>query len=205
MNRRLNQFMMSFHGKPVKLDVDIPIGATGAVGTLAGGQGITSVTRLVAGVYQINLSDNYKYYLGASFDVWSPVSGSNVAATALNVGSIYSITALGTTTQANWVTAGVPSTVTAAVGTAFKCAATSSGNGTAKIQGVSSIAAVEVIGNPNATIASNVGTSGGYIIIQCLAATGAGTTTLVATDPASGSTLSIELYLSDSSIGSQAY
>lgn len=197
MNRRTIQFMATFHGKPVILDLDIPIGATGAVGTIAG-QGITSVTRLAAGIYKILLQDSYNKFLQCSADVWAPTTGSNVAVTAINPTSVYTISVVGTTTTAQWVTAGVPVGVTPAVGVTFLCAATSAGTGQAKLVGVSGIAAVEVIGNPNTTV--NQGAGGiSYVVVQCLGATGAGTTTLIPTDPASGSTLGISLYFSDSS------
>lgn len=197
-NARFTQFFYTKHTMPILLDCNFEVGGTGAVGTLKG-PGITGVTRLAAGVYKISLQDNYYKFFGISSFIASPLSGSNVAATALTPGVVYEITALGTTTTANWVTAGVPANITPAVGVAFLAAATSSGNGTAKILGVSGIAAIEVVGDPNVTIAA-AGGSGGYVVVKCLGATAAGDTTLVATDPASGSNLQVSLYLSNSSV-----
>lgn len=198
-NTRFTQFLYTKHGKPTIIDLDIPIGATGAVGTVVGA-GIKSVTRLVAGVYQINFSDNYNKYLGLIAELWSPVSGSNVAVTAITPTVVYTITVLGTTTTAQWVTAGVPVGITPAVGVTFAAAATSAGTGQVKVQGVSTIANVEVIGNPNTTISPiGLGSANGYIIIQTLAATSSSVTTFVATDPANGSTLSLAIYFSDTS------
>lgn len=199
-NARFNQFMYTKHGKPVRIDVQIPIGATGAVGTLVGGSGISSVTRLAAGTYKIKFVDNYNRYLGMNYDIWAPGSGSDVAATALNPTSVYAITALGTTTTANWVTAGLPVGITPAVGAVFLCAATSSGTGTGQVVLAtgSGLNHIEVMGDPNKTLFP-VGTQGGYIVIVCYAATNSSTTTLAVTDPANGSKLSLEIYLSDSS------
>lgn len=132
----------------------------------------------------------------------SPVAGADVAATALSVGVVYQITAMGTTTQANWVTSGVPSGVTAAVGVVFKAAATSAGTGTAKILGVSGIETSEVIGNHINMLNSQPYSAnlGGYVDFQTLAATNASTTTLIATDPASGSKMHIRILVSNSKV-----
>lgn len=198
-NRSFTRSFFTPHVFPVLLDCNIAIGATGAVGTV-NGPGISSVTRLAAGVYKILFQDNYNKLFGVEAFFKAPVTGSNVLATALTPGVVYEITALGTTTQANWVTAGVPSGTTAAVGTSFLAAATSSGNGTAKAVGVSGIASVEVVGLSNTQLYSSTVGQGGYIIIKTLAATDASTTTLVATDPASGSIMYLQIYLSNSSV-----
>jgi hypothetical protein len=198
--------MYTKHGKPVILDVKIPIGATGAVGTLVGGAGIASVVRNAAGVYQINLLDSYNKFLGLMPSVLSPNSGSSilVASAGTVSGTTYVITIVGTTTTAGWQSLGLPIGIVPAVGVAFKATATATaaGTGAVQVQAVSGIACVEIIGNPSLTI--NVsGTQGvlanPYIIIQTLAATNSSTTTLVATDPASGSSLQLALYLSDAS------
>lgn len=187
------------HVFPVLLDCNITIGSTGAVGTVVG-PGIASVTRLAVGTYKILFQDDYNKLFGMEAALKAPVTGSNVAATALVPNTVYEITAMGTTTQANWETAGVPSGVTAAVGVAFKAAATSSGNGTAKAIGASGISSVELVGLPN-TMMQNSGVNvGGYVIVQCVGPTDATTTTQIATDPASGSILFLQFYLSNSSV-----
>lgn len=191
--------MFAPHVMPVLLDCNIVIGSTGAVGTVVG-PGISSVVRLAAGTYKIIFQDDYNKLFGVQAMIKAPVTGSNVAATALNPTTVYEITAMGTTTQANWETAGVPSGVTAAVGVAFLAAATSSGNGTAKAIGVSGIDSVEVVGIPN-TMLQNSGVSvGGYVVVQCLGATSSSVTTQVATDPAAGSILYLQMYLGNSSV-----
>jgi hypothetical protein len=205
-NTRFNQFLYTKHGKPVHLDVKIPIGATGAVGTLVGGAGISSVTRNAAGIYQINLIDSYNKFLGMDYTIASPNSGSSilVASAGTTSGTTYVITILGTTTTAGWQTLGLPVGITPAVGVAFKATATTTATGTGAVQvqaaAGSTLASLEVLGDPTTTInVTGIGAANPYIILQTLAATASGTTTLVATDPASGSSLYLDIYLSDAS------
>lgn len=199
-NRRLTQFFYTPHMMPVLIDGNVAIGATGAVGT-TNGPGISSVTRLAAGVYKIKLQDNYFKFYGMDATFKAPVTGSNVLATAFSPGTVYEITALGTTTTANWVTAGVPVGITPAVGVSFLAAATSAGTGTAKAIGNSGISAVEVVGLSNTQLGPvGAGNQGGYVVIQTLAAMDATTTTMIPTDPANGSILYVSLYLSNSSV-----
>lgn len=200
-NRRFTQFNYSMHMMPVHLDCNIAIGATGAVGTVVG-PGIYAVTRLAAGIYKIQFQDNYYKLFGMDSVIQSPVTGSNVAVTAITPGSVYQITVIGTTTTAQWVTAGLPVGTTPAVGQVFLAAATSAGTGQAKLLGVSGISAVELIGDSNTQLGP-LGLpqyQGGYAVIKCLGATDASTTTLIATDPANGSKLYLDFYLSNSSV-----
>jgi hypothetical protein len=189
------------HVFPVLLDCNWAVGSSGAVSALKG-PGVSAVTRLAAGIYKIKFQDNYTKFFGFNAKCKAPVTGSNVAATALSAGTVYEITALGTTTTANWVTAGVPAGITPAVGVSFLAAATSSGNGTAKAIGVSGVSDFEVVGVSNTTLSPSGSVSyiGGYIIIQCLGATSSSVTTLIPTDPASGSSMFVSIYLGNSSI-----
>lgn len=199
-NRRYTQFFYSAHAMPVLMDCNIAIGASGAVGTLKG-PGISSVTRLAAGIYKVRFADNYNKLFGFWGHLRAPVTGADVAAGSLTPGVVYQITALGTTTTANWVTAGVPAGITPAVGVSFLCAATSAGTGTAKALGVSGITNIEILGDSNLQLSPiGVGLIGGYCIVKCLGPTAADDTALVATDPASGSVLFLNFYLSNSSV-----
>ncbi len=207
-NSRLVQFFYTKHAKPVLLDVKIPIGATGAVGTLVGGVGISSVARNAAGIYQVNLVDSYKTFLGMDCNIASPNSGSSilVASAGTVSGTSYVITILGTTTTAGWQSLGLPVGITPAVGVAFKATATATATGTGAVQvqlaAGSGISGIEIIGNPSLTInVTGVGAANPYFIFQTLAATNSSTTTPVATDPASGSSLYLQIYMGDSSLG----
>ena len=203
-NSKFTQFMYTKHGKPTIIDCDIAIGASGAVGTVTG-SGIKSVTLLTTGIYQVSFLESFNKYLASCFDIWSPTSGSAVAAGSLSVGTVYSIASVGTTTNAQWQTAGVPNGITPAVGVVFKCAATSSGTGTAIAVGVSGLIGIEMVGNPTTTTyvsntqAPGLTLSNPYVVFQTLAATSSSTTTPVPTNPANGSTISATFYFSDAS------
>lgn len=188
------------HVMPVHIDGIIPIGGTGAVGTIQG-SGIASVTRLSAGVYRIQLTDNYSKLFVMQASINSPVSGSAVAGGSFVTSTIYQIISLGTTTQAQWVAAGLPSNLTAAVGQVFKAAGAGAGTGTVKAMASSGISNIEMLGAPNTMLAPSPAINlGGYVIIQCNGPTAAGNTAMIATDPASGSSIYISMLLSNSSI-----
>jgi hypothetical protein len=199
----VSQRIFNLHVMPVHLDAVVDIGASGAPTMESGsGKGIKAITRLAAGQYRIQLEDNYAKLLDLKVSMQSPVSGSDVAAGSLTPGVVYQITAMGSTTQAQWVTAGVPSGVTAAVGVVFKAAATSSGTGTAKVLGSSGIIAVELMGN-NVNMLNNqpyVSLNGGYIDFQTMGPTATADTAMIAADPASGSSLVISIMLSNSQV-----
>lgn len=196
-NRYFTQFFYTLHKMPTLLDCNVVIGASGAVGTITG-SGIKSVTNLATGVYQVQFLDNYYRYFGGVFNIQSPTTGGNVASGSLTPGSMYVITALGTT---NWQTAGLPQGITAAIGQPFLCASTASGTGTAALVGSSGITTIEVVGNTSLMQGpQGVPNQGGYATVQCLGATNSSTTTLIPTNPASGSVLYMAFYLSNSSV-----
>lgn len=196
-NRYFTQFFYTPHKMPVLLDCNVVIGATGAVGTTKG-PGIESVSRLGTGLYQINLQDNYnRYYIG-TWGFVAPVTGANVSGGSFVTGTQYVITALGDTTTAQWLAAGLPAGITPAIGCTFNATTVGAGTGTVKAVGSSGIFAVEVIGNTNLMLApTGLGNQGGIVTIKCLNASGA------ATDPASGSVMGLTFYLSNSSVITQ--
>ncbi len=203
-NSRFTQFMYTKHGMPVVLDVKVPIGGTGAVGTLVGGAGIASVVRNAVGTYQINLSDSYNKYLGMSCSVLSPNSGSSilVASAGTVSGTQYIITIVGTTTTAGWQSLGLPVGITPAVGVSFKATATTTATGTGAVQipASSGIITIAALGDPTKSIfVTGIGASNPYITVQCLGATATADTAMVPADPASGSSLMLSFYLSNSS------
>lgn len=202
-SRSFNQFLFSLIPGYTQLNAQFTVGSTGAVTTNSTqGSGIQSIVRLAAGTYRINLQDVYNRCLGVSCSIQSPVTGST-AAGSLNPTTVYVIATMGTTTQANWVTAGVPSNVTAAVGVSFLCAATTSGNGTCSVPASSGDYGVEVIGNPNLTIIAspnNAGTLFPYIDVQCMGPTDATHPAPIPVDPVSGSILKFMINLRNSSL-----
>lgn len=197
-----SQKMFGMHLMPVKLDSVIAIGASGAPSIL-NGVGIASVTRLSAGIYQIQLQDNYPALSSIMAKMESPTAGADVLLPALSVGSIYQITVLGAATTAQWIAAGVPAGIAPAVGVVFKAAATSAGAASAaRLLGPSGISAIEVLGDSNTMLSVIPSTPllGGYITIACYAATSSSVTTLIPTDPLTGSKLIIGFMLNNSQV-----
>lgn len=211
-----NSRIYTGHVMPILIDLSIPIAASGAVGTIKGPY-VSAVTRLAKGLYQVQLQDNYSGYYIGSYQMISPVTGSALAidsvSAALSVGQPYQITTLGDASAAQWTALGVPAGVTPAVGVSFVALVTGSGaSSTARVKLVapgSSIDKVELVADPNTSIApmiANSGAAGAIILIQTLQAQQSGTTTqgtalqYVLADPANGCTLKLSMLLSNSSV-----
>ncbi len=156
------------------------------------------------GIIVVQLGDNYNSYLGGNFQVQDTISGGNVTTTVAN--TAYIITSVGTTNTAQWVAVGLPIGVTPAVGAAFVAIASQAigGTGVVKAQANAGIVGIEVLGNPNATLAPLGVTNpkpapGGQIILQCLGATSSSVTTLIPVAPTTGSLITLSFILSNSS------
>lgn len=205
-NRRYNQFFYSFHAMPIHIDLHVPIGASGAVGTIVGA-GVSSVVRNAAGIYQINFQDQYQRLLSYEWAMSSPNSGSSILVASAGVvsGTTYVITILGTTTTAGWQSLGLGVGITPAVGVAFKATATTTAAGTGAVQVPlatgSGVQEIELVGVPNLTLyPTGIGAASPYLIVQVLGPTNSSTTTPVATDPANGSTMRLDFLFSNSSV-----
>ncbi len=161
-----SQKVFGMHIMPVHIDAQIAIGASGAPAALTSSNaaGIKAITRLAAGIYEIQLQDNYARLLELDVNFSAPVSGGNVTAGSFSTGVAYQITALGNT---NFHLVGVPSDVTPAVGVVFVATGAGTGTGTAKILASSGISSCEQIGSlensNNPTL-----TNGARIIFKCL-------------------------------------
>lgn len=155
-----------------------------------------------SGTIIVQLQDNYNRSFSDFKAIASPNSGSSllVASAGLTVGVAYVITILGTTTTAAWHALGVPAGITPAVGVAFIAAATSAlGTGAVQITAAagSSVASIETVGIADLSISPDPTASQGFgaqIILQCRDYAGA----LVA--PATGTTIRLSFYLSNSSV-----
>ncbi len=199
----LSKYTYSMAGMPVRLTSRAAIGGSGAPTIQVTNQGIKSITRLAAGVYQLQLDDNYNSFTNFKVQFRAPVTGSAINGGSFVATTVYEIITLGTTTQAQWVTAGVPAGITAAVGTVFLAAGVGAGTGTVKELAASGINAVEIVGNPQQMLSNQPfvqGSGGAYINFKCIGPTDADTTTPIAKDPASGSTMYIEVLLNNSSV-----
>lgn len=131
-----------------------------------------------AGYAVIQFQDTYSRYFGGFSGFVAPVSGTNIAVdgSALTVGNVYTITTLGTTTAADWVTLGVPVGTTPGVGLAFVAASTGTGSGSGKVQvqSYADVNTIEVVGDSNQSLSSTaavvLGVSGSaYVIVRFMA------------------------------------
>lgn len=154
-----------------------------------------------SGTIVVRLQDNYNRLLSEFNARVVALSGSNITISAgLTVGVAYVITAIGTSSAANFHTIGVPAGVTPAVGVAFIAAATGAGAGSGTVQAAaaagSGVASIELVGDTTLALSPlkllNQG-YGGQVILQARDYAGA----IVA--PANGSEISISLYLSNGS------
>lgn len=113
------------------------------------------------------------------------------------------------TNLADWQGVGLPKGIIPAVGAAFVATATgySTGGGSTGLvmaPGLSGVSSIEVIGDPNQTISPvPMGGSphvGGFVLVQFLAATSAGVTTVIPTAPAAGTVCAMSFYMEAGSI-----
>ncbi len=155
-----------------------------------------------AGFALIQLNSNYRYCLGMSMAIQSPLSGSPLTATAANVS--YVITALGTATLAQWQAKGLPPGLTPAVGMSFVATATGTIGGSAAVQVpiASGVQSMEIVGNPSAELGnSNIAANGGaYLLIKFMGPTNSSTTTPIPVAPAEESVISLCIDLDISSV-----
>jgi hypothetical protein len=108
------------------------------------------------------------------------------------------------TTLAQWQAAGLPAGLTPTVGQSFVATQTAAIGGSAWVSApsISGNACVEVVGDPNQSIAnSSIAANGGaYLLVQFLSATNSSTTTLIPTAPADGTIVSMRLNFDGSSV-----
>lgn len=213
----------SYANRPVLIDCHFQVAASdsGGLGIInLSGQGVNTVfmyTSASAGVgpngltnpmahnaskgyIQLQLQNNYKHVLSVSGMIQSPTTGSAVNVDAsdalLTIGTAYIITSVGTSTQADWQTLGLPIGVVPAVGCSFIALATGAGTGSGQVKAVGSsgVFQVEMVGSPDANlspiptngISPNVG---GTILLQALNASDA----LV--EVADGSVIFLQIYV----------
>ncbi len=151
------------------------------------------------GIIVVQLADNYNRYLSGFSGQEGPI-GSSVTSTTAATPAI--VTSLGTSTSANWLAVGFPAAYLATatglptLGAAFipTSSATIGGGATVAPQTASGIDHIELVGDPNQTIASvQPQTVGAQMIFQCLAAGSL-------TAPATGSVISLAFYENNSSV-----
>lgn len=207
----LSQKMFSGHAMPVHLDCIFTVDATDSHG-ITGLKGPyvqavymnTSATPAagspnpVAGTIVMRLMDNYNFLYTVDSSMQSP-NGSPSNTVTIGVG--VTIVTLGTTTSAQLLAAGFPVGVTAAVGVSFIPLASGAVGGTGTFApsaaAGSGIATIEILGNPNASLAPTQSTLhpyGAEIILQCRDYAGA------IAAPAAGTVIRLSVMLSNSSV-----
>lgn len=189
-NPSYRQFLYSNVPMLTMIDGHIVIGAAGAVSSFTG-KGIYNVALLAAGIYSVQLTNNFKSFVGHDFSLQSPVTGANVADGSFVVGTMYQITAVGTT---GWSAVGLNTGLTPAIGQQFVATAVGGvGTGTAKVVGSTGVASIE-LGEPAAMLQVNNLGQGAIFMARMLDFAGA----LVA--PASGTIIDLSIYLKNSSV-----
>lgn len=157
---------------------------------------------IAVGTILVKLQDNYNGAFNVmAASIVTPASGSDVKIdnAALTAGVAYRISIVGDATQAQWEAIGLPEGVTPAIGASFVALSTGvAGNvSTARVQAAATtatVACIQLAADPNLSTATEESDSGAYAILQCRDFAGA----LVA--PPAGAKISLQLYLSNSSI-----
>lgn len=190
-NPYMYQFLYSKHPMLSVITGSITFGATGAV-SAASGNGVYGVVRKTTGIYQVKLTDNWPGFVKFQWIGYSGITGSNVASGSLVTGTLYQITAVGTTV---WSGAGFDSDFTPAVGMQFVATGTAAGTGTAKAVTTSGIGACEVALVQTSMLQNNnpAAGRGSEFFLQTLDFAGA----LV--DPTSGGKMGFMFWLRNSS------
>lgn len=160
-----------------------------------------------AGLFMIQLKNNFNAFLGMSASILSPNSGSDVKIdnSAMTAGQIYTITTLGNATLAKWQAIGVPAGVTPAVGVSF-VALSNGGAGntlTSRVQvpATSGIYKIEMIGSPQTMVNSSIVSNTGQVLFgQFLGPTGAALTAMIPVNPVDGSIVNMKLLFDGSMV-----
>lgn len=219
-NRRDIQFTYSPHNKLTLLDCNFTVDSTNGngfgvrsfkpSGRVASVYMKTSATKAIGspggttgpatGIIYVTLQDNYNTYLGGASGFVVPLSGSAISS-GLSVGSPYVIVSLGSTTLAQWQTAGLPLNITPAVGVSFIASATSvAGGGTVEAPATagSGIDHIEVIGDANLMNSNGAyvaGAGNGMVLILACYSGG------VLTAPANGTVIGLTFQMNNSGQG----
>lgn len=148
-----------------------------------------------AGNILIQLKQNFNVFYGMTWYSQAVVTGS--ALTSVTDGVTYQIVSVGTTTQTQWETAGVPASVDAVAGLSFNAITTASLGGTGTVKAVTNagVDSIQVVGNPTLATTSSVSRYGGsYLVLQTL---GSG---LALANPTDTAVIGIRLFFDRTSV-----
>lgn len=160
-----------------------------------------------SGYVAIQMNNNFNAFIGMSSSFVSPTTGSNISisgTSVMTIGKVYVISAVGTSTQANWAAVGLPPGIAPAVGQAFVATVTGTGTGTGTVLavGISGVDFVEIMGDPNTQVSNqSIATNGGmWIYGQYLASTSSSVTTLIPTAPTNGTIVQLSVFFDGSAV-----
>lgn len=160
-----------------------------------------------AGVFSFTASGTTTVTIVSTSTPQGPLPGGPMDG-AIATGFAFTVVDFSTNTQ-DWQGVGLPLGVIPNVGASFVATATgySTGGGSTGLviaPGVSGITSVEVIGDPNQSLSpipiGGSPHSGGWVMVQFLAATAAGNTALIPTAPAAGSVVGMSFIVEAGSI-----
>lgn len=152
-----------------------------------------------SGYIQVKFADGFAGYLAGSQSFGAPLSGSSInVTTGVTAGLAYVITAVGTTTAAQWQILGLPANVVPAVGQAFIAIASTTATGTGTIQVQAAVGSgldhIESLGDPGASANTSDGL-GGTAVLVILSATSSSVTTLKVATPPDGTEISLQFVM----------
>jgi hypothetical protein len=158
----------------------------------------------------VQLQDCYRRYLSGFAGFVQSLSGTNIAVDSTNLtpGQAYVITFLGTSTAADWQAIGLPKGSVPAVGMSFIATKSGNGSGSGQVQTpvASGAATIEVVGDPNLSVASMMNlpqaniqpvgqTVGGYLVLAIMSPTSPAPVA-----PPPGTVIGLSMLLSNSSV-----
>jgi hypothetical protein len=151
-----------------------------------------------SGLIVVTLQDNYNTYLGGFSGMVSPPTGSAISS-GLTVGNAYTIASVGSSTLAQWQTAGLAGGITPAANVSLIAKATSiAGGGTVYATTSSGIDHIEVVGDANlmnSTSAQIAGSGKGMQLILACYSGG------VLTAPTDNTVIGLTFHMNDSAQG----
>lgn len=190
---------------PINFTVSTGSAAAGSVWTDGSGNLYTVSSALVAGTLLKTTGTNAPVPAAGTLTFVSGTGSTtpltySAAVAGLATGYSFALTVSDTNLQ-DWNAVGLPKGITPAVGASFVAKATGAGasTGTVIAPGVSGITSIEVVGDPNLSLAPQAqGGSpnvGGWILVQFLGATSSSVTTLIPKAPADGSVVGMSFYV----------
>lgn len=200
-SRYFNQFVFSLNNMLTYIEGSAKIAASGNVAPSSAcvGSGITGITKTGTGQYQVQLQDDYNRLVGFEVELISPTSAAgSIADGSLTIGLPYQVVFPSTST--NWVTLGVPASITPVQGVPFVATSGASIGAAVGTPGTvipitnTGIIKTELLPNPNTVIgATGSSSAGGFINFQTLNGSNA------PTNPTSGTVLRFNAFLRNSS------